>query len=98
MVSDGLASGGCQQESMVAGLSQKRTFLRLKEQVLADTYETQLIDTVLLQVTDVAARIAVPSTTALAWLERRLYGQISNAMKGILGKELDLQFVTSPLE
>jgi hypothetical protein len=39
----------------------------------------------------------VPSANALLWLERRMYRQISNAMKGVLGKDLDLQFVTSPL-
>jgi hypothetical protein len=30
---------------------------------------------------------------ALLWLERRMYQQISSAMKGVLGKDLDLQFV-----
>jgi hypothetical protein len=52
------------------GESQKRTFLRLKGQVTEDIYEIRLKDTVLLQVTDLAARILVPSTTALVWLER----------------------------
>jgi hypothetical protein len=37
----------------------------------------------------------VPSTNALLWLERRMYRQISNAMKGVLGKEVDLQFVAA---
>jgi phage replication O-like protein O len=67
----------------------------LKGQVSADTYETRLKDTILLQVTDSAARIAVPSRTVLAWLERRMYGQICKAMKGVLGKDLDLQFVAA---
>jgi hypothetical protein len=31
----------------------------------------------------------------LVLLERRLYGQIAKAMKGVVGKNLDLQFVTS---
>jgi hypothetical protein len=57
----------------------------------------RLNGTTLLQVTDTAARILVPNPNALAWLERRLYGQISKAMKGVLAKDLDLQFVTSPL-
>jgi chromosomal replication initiation ATPase DnaA len=54
-----------------------------------------LKDTVLLEVTDMAARIAVPSAFAVAWLERRMYGQICNAMKGVLGKDLDLQLVAA---
>jgi hypothetical protein len=54
---------------------------------------TQLTGTTLLQVTDTAARIGVANPTVLAWLERRMYGQISKAMKGALGKDLDLQFV-----
>jgi hypothetical protein len=33
----------------------------------------------LLHVTDMAARIAVPSTSAPAWLERRVYREISRA-------------------
>jgi hypothetical protein len=49
------------------------TLQRLKEQVPAATYETWLQDTVLLQVTDQAAQIAVSSAFAIAWLERRMY-------------------------
>jgi hypothetical protein len=71
------------------------TLKRLKEQVPAATYETWLKDTVLLQVTDQAAQIAVPSAFAVAWLERRLYREIRNAMKGVLSKDLDLQFVAA---
>ena len=73
------------------------TLKQLKEQIPSATYETRLKDTVLLQVTDLVARIAVPSAFAGVWLERRMYRQIYNAMKGVLGKDLDLQFVTSPL-
>jgi hypothetical protein len=58
--------------------------------------EARLTGTTLLQVTDTAAQIGVPSTSVLVWLERRMYGQIANAIKGILGKELDLQFVPAP--
>jgi hypothetical protein len=57
--------------------------------------EARLTGTTLLQVTETAARIMVPSTNALLWLERRMYRQISNAMKGVLGKDLDLQFVAA---
>jgi hypothetical protein len=30
------------------------------------------------------------------WLERRMYREICNAIKGVLGKDLDLQFVAAP--
>jgi hypothetical protein len=73
------------------------TLKGLKEQVPEAAYETWLKDAVLLQVTDRAAQIAVPSAFAVAWLERRMYREIGNAMKGVLGKDLDLQFVTNPL-
>jgi hypothetical protein len=70
---------------------------KLKADLPPGEAEAQLKGTTLLQLTDTAAQIAVPSTFAVAWLERRLYGQMSKAMKGVLGKDLDLQFVTSPL-
>jgi hypothetical protein len=68
---------------------------KLQEALPLGEAESRLRGTTLVQVTDTAARIAVPSAFALAWLERRMYGQISKAMKGILGKDLDLQFVTA---
>jgi hypothetical protein len=55
----------------------------------------QLTGTTLIEVTDTKAKIGVPSPNALAWLERRLYGQIAKAMKGVLGKDLDLQFIAA---
>ena len=61
----------------------------------ASDAETRLKGTTLLQVTDTAARIAVPSAIALAWLERRLYREIGNALKGVVGRDLDLQFVAA---
>jgi hypothetical protein len=70
-----------------------KTLERLQGDLSPGEAEARLTGTTLLQVTDTAARILVPSTTALLWLERRLYGQIYNAMKGVLGKEVDLQFV-----
>jgi hypothetical protein len=57
--------------------------------------ETRLQGTTLVELTATAARILVPSTNALLWLERRLYREITNAMKGVVGKDLDLQFVTA---
>jgi hypothetical protein len=58
--------------------------------------ETRLSGTTLLQVTDTAAQISVNNPNALAWLERRMYGQICKALKGVLGRDLDLQFVAVP--
>jgi hypothetical protein len=53
----------------------------------------RLTDTALLEVTDTVARIGVGNPHALPWLERRLYSQIAKAMKGVVGKDIDLQFV-----
>jgi hypothetical protein len=55
----------------------------------------QLAGTTLIEVTDTKAKIGVPNPNALAWLERRLYGQIAKAMKGVLGKDVDLQFIAA---
>jgi hypothetical protein len=55
--------------------------------------EARLTGTTLIEVTDTAARIGVPNAFAVAWLERRMYGQINKAIKAVLGKDLDLQFV-----
>jgi hypothetical protein len=57
----------------------------------------RLAGTTLLAVTESAAQIFVPNRTVAAWLERRLYGQITKALKGIVGRDVDLQFVTSPV-
>jgi hypothetical protein len=54
----------------------------------------RLIGTTLIEVTNTAARIFVPNRNALPWLERRMYGQIAKAIKGVLGRDLDLQFIT----
>jgi phage replication O-like protein O len=55
----------------------------------------RLAGTALLAVTETAATIFVPNRTAIPWLERRLYGQLTKAMKGVLGKDLDLQFIAA---
>jgi hypothetical protein len=73
------------------------TLMRLKEQVPVATYETWLKDTVLLQVTDLVAKILVPSPFAIAWLERRMYREISHILRDILHYDVDLQFLASPL-
>jgi hypothetical protein len=59
--------------------------------------EERLAGTALIEVTDTKARIRVPNPHAVAWLERRMYGQIAKAIKGVLGRDLDLQFVTTPV-
>jgi hypothetical protein len=56
----------------------------------------QLSGTTLIDVTDTTALIFVANRFAVPWLERRLYGQIQKAMKSILRRDVDLQFITSP--
>jgi hypothetical protein len=70
-----------------------KTIEQLKEAQPREVVETRLTGTTLIEVTDTAARIGVASPFTIAWLERRMYGQIAKAMKGVLGKDLDLQFV-----
>jgi hypothetical protein len=55
--------------------------------------KARLAGTALIEVTDTKATISVVNPTALLWLERRLYGQIAKAMKAVVGKDVDLQFV-----
>jgi hypothetical protein len=55
----------------------------------------RLAGTTLIEVTDTKALIAVPNPHTLVWLERRLYGQIAKALKATVGKDLDLQLITS---
>ena len=75
------------------------TWNKALEQLQADLPREEVAarfaGTTLFEVTDTAARIGVPNLTALVWLERRMYGQISKAIKGVLGKDLDLQFVAA---
>jgi hypothetical protein len=55
----------------------------------------RLTGTTLIEVTDTAATIFVPNRLAIPWLERRLYRQIAKAIKGVVGKDLDLQFIAA---
>jgi hypothetical protein len=71
-----------------------KTIEKLQEDLLREEVAARLTGTALIEVTDTKARIGVPNPFAIAWLERRLYGQIAKAMKGVVGKDLDLQFVT----
>jgi hypothetical protein len=63
-----------------------------KDLPLGDTAD-RLAGTALIEVTDTKATISVPNPFAIAWFERRLYGQIAKALKGVVGKDLDLQFI-----
>jgi hypothetical protein len=65
-----------------------------KDLPLGETAE-RLAGTALIAVTDTAATISVPNRNALPWFERRLYGQIARAMKVVIGKDVDLQFITA---
>jgi chromosomal replication initiation ATPase DnaA len=49
----------------------------------------------LLEVTNTTATISVPNRYAVAWFERRLYSQIATALKTVIGKDVDLQFIAS---
>jgi hypothetical protein len=72
-----------------------KTLENLQADLPQEEVAPRLTGTTLIEVTETAARIRVNNPVALAWLERRLYGQIAKAMKRVVGKDLDLQFVTS---
>jgi hypothetical protein len=65
-----------------------------KDLPLGETVD-RLAGTTLIAVTETVATIFVPNRNALLWLERRLYSQIAKAIKGVVGKELDLQFIAA---
>ena len=65
-----------------------------RDMPLGDTAD-RLVGTALVEVTETAAVIFVPNRFALPWLERRLYGQIAKAMKAVIGKDIDLQFIAA---
>jgi hypothetical protein len=65
-----------------------------KDLPLGETTD-RLSGTRLIEVTETKAVIFVPNRFAIPWFERRLYSQIAKAMKGIVGKDLDLQFIVA---
>jgi hypothetical protein len=73
-----------------------KTVENLQADLPHEEVAVRLAGTTLIEVTETKAMIFVPNRFAIPWLERRLYGQIQKAMKGLLGKDVDLQFVTSP--
>jgi hypothetical protein len=74
----------------------KKTLENLQADLPLGESVARFTGTTLLQVTDTKAKIGVPNAKTVALLERRLYGQICKALKGVVGKELDLQFVPAP--
>jgi hypothetical protein len=68
---------------------------KLKAALPLEDVAARLTGTTLIEVTDTAARIGVNNPVAIPWLERRLYGQIANAIKAVVGKEVDLQFIAA---
>jgi hypothetical protein len=74
----------------------EKTVEQLKSDLPVGESAARLTGTALIEVTDTSAVIFVPNRHTLPWLERRLYSQIANAIKGVVGKDLDLQFVSCP--
>jgi hypothetical protein len=84
-------------ETEKASRENQETWDKALEQVkkdlpLGETAD-RLAGTALIEVTETKALIGVANRFAIPWLERRLYGQIAKAMKGIVGKDVDLQFI-----
>ena len=80
-------------EGMTTHTAWEQVLDNLKEEVGEANYETWLKDTVLLEVSDSAAKIVVASPFAVAWIERRLYKPIKGTLKDVLKRDVDLQFV-----
>jgi hypothetical protein len=74
----------------------EKTVEQLKSDLPVEEAAARLTGTTLIEVTDTSALIFVPNRFTIPWLERRLYGQIQKAMKSVLERDVDLQFVTSP--
>jgi hypothetical protein len=73
-----------------------KTVENLRADLPQEEVAARLSGTTLIEVTETKAMIFVPNRFAIPWLERRLYGQIAKAIKGVVGKDLDLQFVSCP--
>jgi hypothetical protein len=74
----------------------EKTVAQVKHDLPLGETEVRLAGTSLLEMTETKAVIGVANPFAIPWLERRLYGQIAKAIKGVVGKDLDLQFVSCP--
>jgi hypothetical protein len=88
------------KEAEITDRENETIWQQIREKVQADLpigdSAAQLSGTTLIEVTDTTALIFVANRYAIPWLERRLYGQIQKAMKSVLSRDVDLQFVTSP--
>jgi phage replication O-like protein O len=73
----------------------QQTIDHLKHDLPPGETADRLTGTMLIEVTETKAVIVVPTRTTGAWLERRLYGQIAKALKGVVGKDVDLQFIAA---
>jgi hypothetical protein len=77
----------------------QKTWDKALEQVKKDLplgeTEARLAGTTLIEVTETVARIGVANPFTIALLERRLYSQIAKAMKTVIGKDIDLQFIVA---
>jgi hypothetical protein len=71
----------------------EKTVEQVKHDLPIGETEARLAGTALVEMTETKAMIFVPNRFAVPWFERRLYGQIAKAIKGVVGKDLDLQFV-----
>jgi hypothetical protein len=69
--------------------------VQIKKDLPLGETEERLQGTALIAVTDTKAVISVPNPFAIAWFERRLYSQIAKALKAVIGKDVDLQFITT---
>jgi hypothetical protein len=72
-----------------------KTLENLQADLPQEEVAVRLTGTTLIQVTETAARIRVANPFTIPWLERRLYVQIAKAMKEVVGKDLDLQFIAA---
>ncbi len=73
----------------------EQTIECLKNDLPAGETADRLTGTMLIEVTQTKAVIFVPNRAVGAWLERRLYGQIAKALKAVIGKDVDLQFIAA---
>jgi phage replication O-like protein O len=73
----------------------QQTVEHLKHDLPSEETKNRLTGTMLLEVTDTTATISVPNRYAVAWFERRLYGQIAIALKTVIRKDVDLQFIAA---
>jgi phage replication O-like protein O len=73
----------------------QQTIEHLKNTLPPQETTNRLTGTLLIEVTETKAVIWVPNRPAAAWLERRLYSQIAKAIKTVVGKDIDLQFIAA---